>query len=285
LFKVNPFELVLWTFRRNENDVVNLYNALSPVMQLATDGDMLNFGYWSKETTSPIDAQNRLCDEIGKIAELNSAKTLLDIGSGLSSPAIMWNILYPDIDISCLNINYNQLQLAQKTANEKTTNRTIHKINSTSTVLPFLTNSVERIIALESAQHFKPFNDFITESHRVLKKDGILTIAIPVIKNKSNIRNLGILALTWSSEHYSEHFVINEITKKFKLIKKIEIGSNVFEPLASYYFKNRKMLQNKILTHYTSFMENMLFKSLLKMKKASDEGVIDYLIIKCVKYN
>jgi len=283
LFKVNPFELVLWTFRRNENDVVNLYNTLSPVMQLATDGDMLNFGYWSKETTSPIDAQNRLCDEIGKIAELNSAKTLLDIGSGLSSPAIMWNMLYPDIDISCLNINYDQLQLAQKIVNEKTTNRTIHKINSTSTVLPFLTNSVERIIALESAQHFKPFNDFITESHRVLKKDGILTIAIPVVKNKSNIRNLGVLALTWSSEHYSEYFVINEITKKFKLIKKIEIGSNVFEPLASYYFKNRKMLQNKILTHYTSFVENMLFKSLLKMKKASDEGVIDYLIIKCMK--
>jgi len=283
LFKVNPLELVLWTFRRNENDVVNLYNTLSPVMQLATDGDMLNFGYWSKEITSPIDAQNRLCDEIGKIAELNSAKTLLDIGSGLSSPAIMWNILYPDIDISCLNINYDQLQLAQKIVNKKTINRTIHKINSTSTVLPFLTNSVERVIALESAQHFKPFNDFITESHRILKKDGILTIAIPVVKKKSNIRNLGILALTWSSEHYSEHFVINEITKKFKLIKKIEIGSNVFEPLASYYFKNRKMLQNKILTHYTSFMENMLFKSLLKMKKASDEGVIDYLIIKCVK--
>ena len=50
-----------------------------------------------------------------------------------------------------------------------------------------------------------------------------------------------------------------------------------------YYFKNRKRLQNKILTQYTSFVENMLFKSLLKMKKASDEGVIDYLIIKCVK--
>ena len=30
-------------------------------------------------------------------------------------------------------------------------------------------------------------------------------------------------------------------------------------------------------------VENMLFKSLLKMKKASDEGVIDYLIIICVK--
>jgi len=285
LFKVNPFELVLWTFRRNENDVVNLYNTLSPVMQLATDGDMLNFGYWSKETISPIDAQNRLCDEIGKIAELNSAKTLLDIGSGLSSPAIMWNILYPDIDISCLNINYDQLQLAQKIANEKTTNRTIHKINSTSTVLPFLTNSVERIIALESAQHFKPFHDFISESHRVLKKDGILTLAMPVIKNNSSVKKLGILALTWSSEHYKQDFVISKTTKKFKIIKKIEIGHDVFEPLSNYYNKNRRRLRNNILTQYPSYVENLLFKSLLKMKKASQEKLIDYLLIKCIKVN
>ncbi len=276
-------EMILWTFRRNENDVVNLYNTLSPVMQLATGGDMLNFGYWHKEDISPVNAQNRLCNKIGKLAELNSAKSLLDIGSGLSLPAIMWNISYPNIDISCLNINYTQLQLAQKIVNGKTLNQTIHEINSTSTMLPFLTNSVERIIALESAQHFKPFNNFIAESYRVLKKDGILTIAIPVIKKKSSMRNLGILALTWSSEHYSERFVINEITKKFKLIKKIEIGPNVFEPLANYYFKNRKKLQNKILTKYTSYVENILFKSLLKMKKASNEGIIDYLIIKCMK--
>jgi len=285
LVKVNPLELVLWTFRRNENDIVNLYNTLSPVMQLATDGNMLNFGYWSKETTSPINAQNRLCDEIGKIAELNSAKTLLDIGSGLSSPAIMWNMLYPDIDISCLNINYDQLQLAQKIVNEKTTNRTIHKINSTSTVLPFLTNSVERIIALESAQHFKPFHDFISESYRVLKKNGILTFAMPVIKNTSSVKKLGVLALTWSSEHYKQDFVVSKTTKKFKIIKKIEIGHNVFEPLSDYYIKNRHRLRNNILTQYPSYVENLLFKSLLKMKKISHEKLIDYLLIKCIKVN
>jgi len=277
--------MALWTFRRNENDVVNLYNTLSPVMQLATGGDMLNFGYWHKEDVSPVNAQNRLCDEIGKIAELNSAKTLLDIGSGLSSPAIMWNVLYPDIDISCLNINYDQLQLAQKIANEKTTNRTIHKINSTSTVLPFLTNSVERIIALESAQHFKPFHDFISESYRVLKKNGILTFAMPVIKNNSSVKKLGILALTWSSEHYKQDFVISKTTKKFKINKKIEVGHDVFEPLSNYYIKNRRRLRNNILTQYPSYVENLLFKSLLKMKKASHEKLIDYLLIKCIKVN
>ena len=283
MFKINPLETILWTFRRNENDVVNLYNTLSPVMQLATGGSMLNFGYWSNDDTSPIVAQNRLCDIVGKLAVLDSANSLLDIGSGLSSPAIMWARLYPSIDISCVNINYNQLQLAQKIVDEKTSSQRIHEINSTSTMLPLSSNSIERIIALESAQHFKPFDSFISESHRVLKKNGIFTFAIPVVKKKLGIKNLGILAVTWSSEHYNQDFIISKTSKKFKIVEKIEIGSNVFEPLASYYFKNRKMLQNKILTHYTSFMENMLFKSLLKMKKASDEGVIDYLIIKCMK--
>ena len=276
-------EIILWTFRRNENDIVNLYNALSPVMQLATDGNMLNFGYWSKDDTSPLDAQNRLCNKIGKIAELDSASSLLDVGSGLSSPAIMWSTLYPNIDISCVNINYNQLQYAKKNVNEKMLNSTIHEINSTSVLLPFLTNSVERIIALESAQHFKPFNDFISESHRVLKKGGILTFAIPVVKKNSIIKNLGILALTWSSEHYKQDFVINMATQKFRLIEKIEIGSDVFEPLTNYYVNNRKIIKNKILTQYPSFVENILFKSLLKMKKASHEKLIDYLLIKCIK--
>jgi len=169
--------------------------------------------------------------------------------------------------------------------NEKTTNRIIHKINSTSTVLPFSTNSVERIIALESAQHFKPFNDFITESYRVLKNDGILTFAIPVIKINSSVKKLGILALTWSSEHYKQDFVISKVTKKFKIIKKIEIGHDVFEPLSNYYIKNRRRLRNNILTQYPSYVENLLFKSLLKMKKTSHEKLIDYLQIKCIKVN
>jgi cyclopropane fatty-acyl-phospholipid synthase-like methyltransferase len=276
-------EIVLWTFRRNENDVVNLYNTLSPVMELATEGSMLNFGYWHKKDTSPIDAQNRLCNEVGKIAELGSANSLLDIGSGLSSPAITWATQYPHIDISCVNINYIQLQLAKKIVKERILSSVIHEVNSTSTQLPFSTNSVERIIALESAQHFKPFNNFILESYRVLKKDGILTFAIPVVKKNSNIKNLGILTLTWSSEHYEEDFVIRSTSKKFKLIEKIEIGSDVFEPLANYYIKNRKRLKNKILTKYPAYVENVLFKSLLKMKRASHEKLIDYLLIKCIK--
>ena len=38
-----------------------------------------------------------------------------------------------------------------------------------------------------------------------------------------------------------------------------------------------------ILKQYPSYVENILFKSLLKMKRASHEKLIDYLLIKCVK--
>ena len=164
MLKFNPIEMALWTFRRNENDVVNLYNALSPVMQLATGGNMLNFGYWHKDDTSPIDAQNRLCAKIAQLTELDSANTLLDVGSGLSSPSMMWSRLYPSISILCLNINYNQLQLAKQTLNKNRVNSMINVINSTATKFPLHSNSMERIIALESAQHFKPFHNFISES-------------------------------------------------------------------------------------------------------------------------
>jgi len=276
--------MALWTFRRNENDVVNLYNALSPVMQLATGGNMLNFGYWHKDDISPIDAQNRLCAKIAQLTELDSANTLLDVGSGLSSPSMMWSRLYPSISILCLNINYNQLQLAKQTLNKNRVNSMINIINSTATKFPLPSNSMERIIALESAQHFKPFHNFITESYRVLKNDGILTFAIPVTTKNSNMK-LGILSLTWSSEHYSEDFVISKTSEKFRITKKIKIGSDVFEPLTDYYVKNRQTLRKNILTTYPSYVENILFKSLLKMKKVSHEKLIDYLLIKCIKCN
>ncbi|MDP3779675.1 MAG: methyltransferase type 11, partial [Nitrosopumilaceae archaeon] len=41
--KINPLEVFFWTFRRNEKDVINLYDSLSDVMMIATGGDMLNF--------------------------------------------------------------------------------------------------------------------------------------------------------------------------------------------------------------------------------------------------
>ena len=105
------------------------------------------------------------------------------------------------------------------------------------------------------------------------------------MKKKSNPKNLGILKLTWSSEHYDENFIINATEKKFDIVEKLEIGSYVFEPLTNYYLKNREKLRDILLTQYPSYVEKILYNSLLKMKNASEQKLIEYFVIKCLKNN
>nr|MBC8251611.1 methyltransferase type 11 [Candidatus Nitrosopelagicus sp.] len=106
---INPIDLLLWTFRRNENDVVKLYDALSPIMEISTGGDMLNFGYWDNSTSHPVDAQTRLCHMIGEMAEISSAEIVADVGSGILGPAKIWNAQFPSLQISSVNVNFSQL--------------------------------------------------------------------------------------------------------------------------------------------------------------------------------
>ena len=272
---INPLDVILWTIRRNEKDVVKLYDSLSPLMQIASGGSMLNFGYWSEETKDPLAAQKNLCDYFGKIAELQDAKTVMDLGSGLSAPAIFWREKYDKLQLFCVNINYSQLKF---TGPEKN----LEFINSTSTFLPFSDKSLDRIIALESSQHFRPFEKFLSESHRILKDSGIFVVCLPVILSKSALKNLGILKFTWSSEQYHLDFVKKSIRSSgFVINHENLIGKSVYEPLAEYYLENRDFLRKSIKQKYPDFVEKILYKSILKMKKASQDKIIDYAILKC----
>lgn len=273
---INPVDLLLWTFRRNENDVVKLYDALSPIMEVSTGGDMLNFGFWDESTPHPIDAQKRLCTMMGDMAQISSAEIIADVGSGILGPAKIWISQYPSLQISSVNVNFSQLASVEPD--------NISKLNSTARMLPFSNSSLDRVIALESAQHFKPVGDFFSESYRVLKDDGILALAIPTATDDSSLSNLGILKFTWSSEHYSQKNILDEISKNgFEVIESSDIGKNVYPPLAQYYINNRDELRKKILSRYSKYVEKILFESMKKMQSASENGLIGYSMLKCKK--
>ncbi len=277
----NPIEVILWTLRRGEGDVVNLYNYLSGLMQVSTGGNFLNFGYWDNSTKNPVNAQTNLCVMIKDMAEINKTKHVLDVGSGFSEPAFLWKKSFPDVAITCLNINKSQLKSASK--------HNIHGVNflnSTAVKIPLSEESCDRIIALESAQHFRPIQDFISEARRVLKKDGVIILAIPVLSKQSrmSIFKIGILKFTWSSEHYDLGTIRKTIQYAgLKITETKLIGSNVYLPLAEYYIQNRQSLRQEILKKYPSYVENILFKSMLKMKQAAKNHTIEYVIIKCTK--
>ena len=244
-------------------------------MQLATGGSMLNFGLWSQNHLDPISAQKNLCDIFANMAELSEGMAVVDVGSGLSAPSKLWRDTYSDLKLYDVNINFKQLVFSGHQKN-------IEFLNSTSTKLPFNDDSLDRVLALESAQHFKPLSDFITESKRILKPSGLLVMAVPVTVKKSSFRELGLLKFTWSSEHYSVDYIKNLILSHgFSISEEKLIGSNVYDPLANYYLKNRVKLREAILKNYPSYVEKILFKSIQKMKKASESKIIDYVLLKC----
>jgi ubiquinone/menaquinone biosynthesis C-methylase UbiE len=287
--KINPLELFLWTFRRKEKDIINLYDSLSDLMRLATGGDMLNFGYWDEKTTTPLEAQKRMCTFFGKKAILEPNQNIIDVGSGIGSPAIQWSLEYPSIKLSCININFTQLLASINNVNKSFTTNNIQNfnfVNATATTLPFENESIDRVLSLEAAQHFKPLKNFISESFRILRKNGILALAIPVMTENHNITisKLGALTFTWSSEHYSKDFVESTLKQEgFSNIDLQKIGSNVYEPLANFYIENRNSIKNKILKYYPAYVEKILFKSLKKMKEVSEKKIIDYILISCIK--
>jgi SAM-dependent methyltransferase len=323
--RLNP---ILWTARRSENDVISLYNYLSGLMRIITKDYFLNFGYWNKGIDSPWEAQRRLCSLVADASSLYSARTVLDIGSGFSAPAIYWKSLFNSLNIICVDVNLGQLRFGVSLQDDLKGNKItfpllkdntkdfksslevesseleytekLSFVNTTSTALPFADNSVDRIIALESAQHFRPLSEFLMESHRVLEKNGIFVTAIPVIHNQERLHGnnifsevtssisiffkLGILSFTWMSEHYDLNYIKSQIMNAgFQLKETKLVGSHVYEPLSQYYIQNREKLKNAILKKYPSHIEKILYKSILKMNKLSEERAIDYAIIRADK--
>ncbi|CAN5510673.1 hypothetical protein BH18THE1_BH18THE1_08180 [soil metagenome] len=298
MLTINPADAILWTLRRSEKDVIKLYNSLSPIMQVATGAIMLNFGYWHGDVNSPVKAQSNLCSLVGKLADLDSSRTVIDVGSGYGAPALQWSREFKLGNIVCVNINSQQLVNGFKMALRKIENAQVRHfhclrtnisyINSTSLSLPFATGTVDRIVALESAQHFKPFDRFIAESYRILQAKGLLVIAMPVTVSLDNVLKkmfkLGILSLTWSSEHYGLEYVKSAISKfQFKIMNVTMIGTQIYEPLALYYIQNRKELRQKITTYYPSYVEKILCISLVKMMNVSKKGLIEYIVLKAQK--
>lgn len=322
---------LLSLLRRDERAVVNIYQAFMSYARILTRTNMINVGYWTQETASIRQAQEALCTLTGKLAELDTAKYVLDIGSGLSGPAEQWNLEYKFItSLICIDVNYQALKmscaiygkydydnevLVEPSVKSEVTNKQyitkhndamLSRVNATATCLPFGDSSTDRIIALESAQHFKSFSEFVRESHRVLKNTGLIVLAIPVITSTKpngiskikilnslrNLRVLGILSLTWASEHYElarikavvsqEHFVIKDIHS---------IGKSVYIPLTDFYIQDRKEFRRNVLSKQSSLLkkiildivERIVYRSALKMKQLSQSGDIDYVLIKATK--
>jgi ubiquinone/menaquinone biosynthesis C-methylase UbiE len=307
-------KLFLWFFRQTERDIINLYNSLTPYVRTAindSDDYMLNFGYWTKNSDDPVCAQHQLSTLFGKFAKFDTVRLIADVGSGFSAPAVQWRLEYPHLRIMCVDINYQELNIARKVtipySPDSLTDR-ISLVNASSAMLPFGKEKLDMIVAFESAQHFKSIDNFLEVSRLVLKRHGSLVLAIPIVdlstleKNgneKENtmkkmrlMRKLGILYCSWASQHYDIKTISESLIEHSYRIEEIQqIGRYVYEPLAEYYFRNREKIRYRVIQLLKSYkqrilfeiVEYMVYRSALKMNDLSMKGLLDYLLIRARK--
>jgi len=274
---INPLHVILWTYRRQEWDVRHLYDTFRDFMKLATSGEMLNFGYWNERCKDPLQAQMRLCQIMADFADLKSNQIVLDVGSGDSGPAMLWRNMLNPIEIICADIcRNNHYHLDSKNLN---------LLESSALTLPLKDNCVDRIIALECAQHFRPIEKFLANAFRILKKGGVLGLAVPGIMKErldwSDVKELGLLNITWPSERHNLLMLPSLLESiGFRSIEIQFIGQNVYVPLADYYLAHRKDIRNSVMPRYSAFVEYLIFKSILAMKRIAQNGTIDYALIK-----
>jgi ubiquinone/menaquinone biosynthesis C-methylase UbiE len=312
-------KLNFWIFNQTDRDIIKLYNSLTPYVRTAVNDSnnyMLNFGYWLNNSNDPVNAQHELSTIFGKFAKFDTVKMIADVGSGFSAPAVQWRSEYPHLKILCIDINYTELNTAKKMVifppsnPSHTSSDRISLINASSAMLPFGKEKLDMIVAFESAQHFQSIAKFLEVSRAILKPDGLVVLAIPVIdlkllemgKNQNVsvvkklrlMKKLGILYFSWASQHYDIDTISISIRNHGYQVQEFQqIGHQVYEPLAEYYVRNRANIRNRLIQSFSSYkqriffevVEYLVYRSALKMKDLSINGILDYVLIRAKKDN
>ena len=313
--------LNLWIFRQTERDIIKLYNSLTPYVRTAVNDSndyMLNFGYWIKNSNNPVIAQHELSAIFGKFAKFDTVEVIADVGSGFSAPAVQWRSEYPHLKILCVDINYMELNTARKMVifpppnSSSASSDRISLINASSAMLPFGEEKLDMIVAFESAQHFQSVDNFLEVSKSILKRGGLIVLALPVvdlkplnkekgenqnvgiIKKLKIMKKLGLLYFSWASQHYDIDTISRSIISHgFQIEEFQRIGDQVYEPLSEYYVRNRKNIRHRLIQSFSTykqriffeFVEYMVYRSALKMKDLSNNGMLDYVLIRAKKAN
>lgn len=156
-------------------EVPAIYDLLSTRAATA-QGLYLNLGYW-REAGDLDAASTALAELVGSRARLGPGDTLLDAGFGFGDQDLYWAERFAPRRIIGLNITVSQVTLARQRAAAHGLCDTLELHAGSATAMPIADESVDAVVALESAFHFRTREAFLGEAWRVLRPGGRLAIA------------------------------------------------------------------------------------------------------------
>ena len=136
----------------------------------------LNLGYW-RQAASFDEASDALALLVGETARMGAGDVVLDCGFGFGDQDMLWAQRLKPERIIGLNVTASQVAVAQRRIAEIGFAERVELRHASATEMPIASDSVDKVLALESAFHFCTRERFFREAYRVLRPGGRLVTA------------------------------------------------------------------------------------------------------------
>lgn len=272
----------LSVFRQGRNPAATVYDSIGPDFFLAIAPGWLNLGLWEgpgTEDEAPR-AVRRLVERLAE--ELPRGGTVLDVGNGLGvQDPVITEVAEPR-RLVAMNITESQLRAGR----EQVTLAGGWALLADAVRIPLADGSVDGVISVEAAFHFRSRRRFFDEAYRVLRPGGILTMSdVPVLRPARGISELvaGLIQLRVWGLHGGSVATEQEISSAcaaagFTEIRTELAGERVIDP--AIRLTRTRLAQGDGASLSIRLAARVVLAQVELLRR---RGVVDYLFLRALR--